>query len=1059
MRNFKSVKKLTSIVLAVMMVLSCVVVGVSSANNVKIAFTNNKGWSKVNIYSWDGSFNSCTGDWPGTQITNTSTNDYGETVYYAEIPSNVSGIVFNDGGNQQTADISFNGQPTGWYMTNQNGNGNWNVETWAYSPEGQTSTTATADTNNPKTVYFTNDKGWGNITAFAWNTYGDAVVGDWPGQSMTKDYTNDYGQDVYKITLPAAAVGVVFSNNGSDQTVDITPVDNTGYYATNKNGEGNYEVGVWAPVKDVQTTTAKPQGTTATVDTSVEKTIYFTNDKNWSNIKAYAWDKDENALIGDFPGTGMTKDYTNTYGQDVYKIKIPAGAVGVVISDNGGAQTVDITPADNTGYYCTSQNSENKWEVQPWSPVKTDGTTGPTTVYDDSAKVVYFTNNQNWANVKAYAWDKNDNGLLGDYPGTGMTKAYTNDYGQDVYKITVPEGAVGVVFSDNGGAQTVDVTPAKGTGYYPTNQGNDGKWEVATWAPVVEPTTAAATTIDTTTQKTVYFTNNQNWANVKAYAWDSEDQPLLGDYPGTGMTKDSTNGYGQDVYRIIIPAGAVGVVFSDNGGAQTVDIVPFDNTDYYPTSQNEDTRWEVDTWYPVKETTGTTGTIPPGPKTIYFTNNQNWANVKAYAWNKDNDGVIGDWPGTGMTYDHKNTYGEDIYKIVLPEGAVGVVFSDNGGTQTVDLVPVDNTGYYPDSKDNLGKWICKTWAPVIEEGTTVQETTVQESTVQETTVQETTVQETTVQETTVQETTVDQKAPIYVENQFRPTSYSLSLKDNIAINFRVKPETLVGYTNPYLEVTMNGEKTVLNEYKTLDDGTVVFEFDKVYPQTVIDDASAVLHAFKGEQEYYGEPYVKSVKEYAVNNMARSTNPNSLRGLLVNLLRYAAEAQKFTHYKEDDLASNYIDNSAKRFAKTQLNDLVDVKNYSAEPCPGTVKATFTSGTLVLGSNVGIKVGFNVDSLENKSIRVDFNGESKYYEADQLAPNGNGKGTFTYSVYANQLHETVKFTVCEGANHTPISDTMTYSAASYASKYITNENVGSLLKELMLYGQAAETYAAG
>ena len=258
---------------------------------------------------------------------------------------------------------------------------------------------------------------------------------------------------------------------------------------------------------------------------------------------------------------------------------------------------------------------------------------------------------------------------------------------------------------------------------------------------------------------------------------------------------------------------------------------------------------------------------------------------------------------------------------------------------------------------------------------------------------------------------------------------------------------------------MNGEETIIDKYETLSDGTLVFQFDKIYPQTVIDDVTVVLHAFQGDQEYYGDPYTKSVKEYAVNNQAKTTNSSSLRGLLVNLLRYAAEAQKYANYKTDDLATKYENSSCKRYAKTTLDAMEDVKNYNAEPCPGTVKSDFTSATLVLGNYVGLKVTFTATDLSDKSIRVDFNGESKYFEADQLAPATTaGKATFTYPLYANQLHETVKFTVCEGANHTPISDTMTYSAASYAGKYINHATVGPILKQMMLYGQAAEYYVA-
>ena len=407
-----------------------------------------------------------------------------------------------------------------------------------------------------------------------------------------------------------------------------------------------------------------------------------------------------------------------------------------------------------------------------------------------------------------------------------------------------------------------------------------------------------------------------------------------------------------------------------------------------------------------------------------------------------------------------------VYKVTLPAAAVGVVFNGNGGQsndkQTADITPADNTGYYPTQQNGEGKWEVGSWPVVVE--TTAQTTTVEESSVQTTTVEETTVQETTVEETTAPgpiELPTDVPAEaIYVAN-FKPNSYSISLKDSIAINFRVNAATVLGYTNPYLVVTMNGQETVINDYETLSDGTLVFAFDKVYPQTVIDDATAVLHGFKGDQEYYGDNYTRSVLQYCVNNQTKVGNPNSLKGLLVNLLQYAGEAQKYMHYKENTLASDpaNINSTAKRYAKQTLTseDLTSVKNFNAEPLAGTPTSEFTAATLVLGNTVGIKVTFKATDLTNKAIRVDFNGATTYFSGEDLVQGSEGKATFTYPLFATQFNDTVKFTVCDGT--TPISDTMTYSVASYAGKYIEplNETFGSLLKSMMLYGKQAKTYA--
>ena len=311
--------------------------------------------------------------------------------------------------------------------------------------------------------------------------------------------------------------------------------------------------------------------------------------------------------------------------------------------------------------------------------------------------------------------------------------------------------------------------------------------------------------------------------------------------------------------------------------------------------------------------------------------------------------------------------------------------------------------------------------------------------------------------------TLPQESFYYAGDTFKPSSYSLTLKDNIAINFKVKPEAVEGYTDLYLKVYYNGVDEEIRNYTTLSDGTLVFRFDKILPQSVGEAASAVLYGTKDGKNCYGDEYSKSVLDYA--DKYQVSGSSSLKGLLVNLLRYCAEVQKYTGNDVDNLVSDHIVPEAARYAKNTLVPMEDVKNYHAEACPNTAtsefkKATpntatseFKKATLVLGSSVGIKVTFTADELSGKSIRVDYNGNSTYFNANKLTDEGNGRGSFVYNLYANQMHDTVRFT--EGT--TPISDTMTYSAASYAGKFIDNESVGPLLTQMMLYGQAAEYYS--
>ena len=99
-----------------------------------------------------------------------------------------------------------------------------------------------------KTIYFSNNKHWSKVYAYSWTgtTY---QLGAWPGKEMTYVETNDYGESIYSITLPASETGIeglIFHNNADAQTVDVEPgVDGTGYYCAEADAEGKFQVGTY----------------------------------------------------------------------------------------------------------------------------------------------------------------------------------------------------------------------------------------------------------------------------------------------------------------------------------------------------------------------------------------------------------------------------------------------------------------------------------------------------------------------------------------------------------------------------------------------------------------------------------------------------------------------------------------------------------------------------------------------------------------------------------------------------------------------------------------------
>ena len=100
-------------------------------DTIKVYFSNNYSWSNVSCYYWGSSESSTT--WPGTAMTYVTTNQYNESIYCIELPSDVTGIIFNNGGNGcQTVDITsgiVDGQ--GYYISGSS-SGKYTVGTYTY---------------------------------------------------------------------------------------------------------------------------------------------------------------------------------------------------------------------------------------------------------------------------------------------------------------------------------------------------------------------------------------------------------------------------------------------------------------------------------------------------------------------------------------------------------------------------------------------------------------------------------------------------------------------------------------------------------------------------------------------------------------------------------------------------------------------------------------------------------------------------------------------------------------------------------------------------------------
>gem|GEM_PF-2456866 len=186
--------------------------------NIYVRYT---GSGTAYLWAWDDDQNYTGGTWPGTKLTDLTTETInGYTYYKLTVESTYStlDVILNEGsGNGQTEDISINGvadDSVDCYFTYEGGS----TYTIGDEPDEE-------ETTYTYTFYVRTTDGTVPYL-YGWNTSNDSEkpFGSWAGtQGSTTETINGYTYYKFTCTTSAAQLGVIVTNNnGSNQTGDLT---------------------------------------------------------------------------------------------------------------------------------------------------------------------------------------------------------------------------------------------------------------------------------------------------------------------------------------------------------------------------------------------------------------------------------------------------------------------------------------------------------------------------------------------------------------------------------------------------------------------------------------------------------------------------------------------------------------------------------------------------------------------------------------------------------------------------------------------------------------------
>jgi len=543
---------------------------------------------------------------------------------------------------------------------------------------------------NAVTVYFANTAGWSddNVKAYVWydDTHHEA---DWPGTKMSKTDIVQKGYTLYKHTFSNVYTKIIFSNNGGNQSANLTVTGNEGKYF-------HYADNQWYDIEAYKT-----------VNVSSEDT-----DKGTVSPASVS--------VGATTSAEITATATDGYAFDHWTLTNASFADGYSATDRVAKIISDGT--DTEGSAVASFRVAQKITL-------------------------YFANSEGWADVAAYLWDAND-GQLAPWTGTQMTATDTiQKGGYTLYAIRhVDEKYINVVFNDNvtsSGNKTADLTTSGHGGMYyykpdlawyniepfttinvssaDTQLGSVSKSTVYVSENTSEQITATpksgciftgwtltgCTTEDELTSatitikgdgssetgtavasfeadpeaKTIYLVNVYGWAQPKAYIWDPT---TLASWPGSDMTKTAQTATSEEyeVWSFSYSGTYNKCIFNcGDGSCQTGDLDITDGKPYYYPVTNQ--------WY------ATLADIPdPVFITLTYVNKAGWDNV--YIQMTGGSGPSMNWPGVSMTKSDDKKWGIDVYTYTFIKDLYTgyTINKGNGEGQIVKTVTADKYVHY-----------------------------------------------------------------------------------------------------------------------------------------------------------------------------------------------------------------------------------------------------------------------------------------------------------------------------------------------------------------------------
>ncbi len=304
-----------------------------------------------------------------------------------------------------------------------------------------------------------------------------------------------------------------------------------------------------------------------------------------------------------------------------------------------------------------------------------------------------------------------------------------------------------------------------------------------------------------------------------------------------------------------------------------------------------------------------------------------------------------------------------------------------------------------------------------------------------------------------------------LNEELKFSSAAVLFEDSLSIKFYASKAVLGEYDAFYAKVVFNGEEYILEGEEN--GAYYQFIFTEVAAKEMSDEFTITLYAEKTMNDTvvteFGADKVYSIREYAMNMLANEASSDEFKTLLVDVLVYGAQAQKYFGYNTDDLATALLTAEQLAYATAETPDLGSDFSYTNKDDMNTV---FIGASLVFENTLGMNIIIDVSKYEGDISDLTLviaytdivTGEVVTIDAvgSELVANN---AYYTYKLDGLSVRElrTVITAIVYDAYGAPVSGTLEYSMSTYIYNKVGSESpIVDLAIATIKYADSAFNY---